>query len=106
LPEQKSFAGSRIYNCEGTLQRYQDRAIGVLGLFLIGIVGVAAHHLPRENSGPVDRAIGYGARAALAAVGVVGWLVDRFSERRDDTSPSPGLRWSSAVRAKQHPDVS
>jgi len=60
-----------------------ERAIGVFGLLLIGTVGVAVNHLPRQRSRVMDRAIEGSARAVLGAVGLVGWLVDRFSARRD-----------------------
>jgi hypothetical protein len=51
----------------------------MLGVFLIVMICLAVDRLPHETSGPVERAIGHGARLVIAAVGLVGWLCDRLS---------------------------
>jgi len=56
-----------------------ERALGAFGLFLIVTLCLAADRLPRENSRPMERAIGYGAVVVIGAIGLVGRLIDRLS---------------------------
>jgi hypothetical protein len=59
-----------------------EHAIDRFGLFLIVAVCLAADRLPKKNSSrPIDRAIGYAAAGVIAAVGVVGRLIDRLSSQ-------------------------
>ena len=57
-----------------------DRALDRFGLFLLVAVCLAADQLPKKDSRrPGDRAIGYTAAAVIAAVGVVGRVIDFLS---------------------------
>jgi hypothetical protein len=59
-----------------------EPAIDRFGLFLIVAVCLAADRLPTKHSRrPIDRAIGYAAAGVIAAVGVVGGLIDRLSKQ-------------------------
>ena len=62
-----------------------EHAIDRFGLFLIVAVCLAADRLPKKSSSrPIDRAIGYAAAGVIAAVGVVGRLIDRLSRQESE----------------------
>jgi len=70
-----------------------DSAIDRFGLFLIVVVCLAADRLPKKHSSrPIDRATAYAAAAVIAAVGVVGRLIDRLSNVERVRGDSARLR--------------
>ncbi len=70
------------------MQSQIERAFGRLGLFLIVITCLAMDRLPHEESGPLERIVGYGFLLALGAIGLIGRLCDRLPHG----APKHGVR--------------
>ena len=77
----------------GPMAARLEPAIDRFGLFLIVAVCLAADRLPKKNSSrPIDRAIGHAAAVVIAAVGLVGRLIDRLSNAERVRDDSASLR--------------
>jgi hypothetical protein len=75
-----------------------DRILGLLGLFLILVVGALAHRGYSAQQTIGGQLAGFLARRALDGVAIIGWLVDRL--------PLPPLdAWRHEQTARQETAV-
>src|SRR5215471_4165645 len=79
-----------------------DRMLGVLGLFLILVLGKLTLPAYRSDQRGVARVTGFLARRAIDGIAVIGWIVDRLPALPGVRSPT-GSSHPSARHIRQAP---